>query len=137
VGRLHENVWYLTRAKKGRLQARRWGASFKQRRRKCESTVCVCVGGGLRQRAEVLKRGWASDEGRSEPTGLPEAGMTYLQIILPRDLLWHGLICREQATAFHISGWQVLMSRTGMLMKGILMLPFSHSFMSLMAPWSD
>jgi hypothetical protein len=29
------------------------------------------------------------------------------------------------------------MSRTGMLMKGILMLPFSHSFMSLMAPWSD
>lgn len=62
---------------------------------------------------------------------------TYLQIILPRDLLWQGLICSEQAIAFHISGWHFLMSRTGMLINGIFMLPFSHSFMSFMAPWSD
>ena len=62
---------------------------------------------------------------------------TYLQIILPRDLLWQGLICNEQAIAFHISGWHFLMSRTGMLINGIFMLPFSHSFMSFMAPWSD
>lgn len=62
---------------------------------------------------------------------------TYLQIILPRDLLWQGLICRAQAIAFHISGWHFLMSRTGMLINGIFMLPFSHSFMSFMAPWSD
>lgn len=77
--------------------------------------------------------------GKSQPR-IPAASgdwMTYLQMMLPRDLPWQGLICREQATAFHISGWQVVTSRTGMLMKGIFMLPFSHSFMSLMAPWSD
>lgn len=70
-------------------------------------------------------------------TGEPLLWETYLQIILPRDFLWQGLICSEQATAFHISGWHFLMSRTGMLINGIFMLPFSHSFMSFMAPWSD
>lgn len=62
---------------------------------------------------------------------------TYLQIMLPLDLLWQGLICSEQAIAFHISGWHFLISRTGIFINGILMLPFSHSFMSFMAPWSD
>lgn len=62
---------------------------------------------------------------------------TYLQIILPLDLLWQGLICSEQAIAFHISGWHLLISRTGIFINGILILPFSQSFMSFMAPWSD
>ncbi|KAG7218529.1 hypothetical protein INR49_006595 [Caranx melampygus] len=48
-----------------------------------------------------------------------------------------GLICREQATAFHMSGRHFLMSSTGMFMNGILMVPLDHSLMSFMAPWSD
>lgn len=64
-------------------------------------------------------------------------GSTYLHMTLPLDLLWQGLICREQATAFHISGRHFLMSSTGMCMKGILIVPLDHSLMSFMAPWSD
>lgn len=60
----------------------------------------------------------------------------YLHITLPLEL-WQGLTCREHATAFHMSGRQVLMSSTGTFMKGILMVPLDHSFMSFRAPWSD
>ena len=31
---------------------------------------------------------------------------TYLQMIVVCVLVWHGLIWRVHATAFHISGWQ-------------------------------
>lgn len=62
--------------------------------------------------------------------------LPYLQITLPLDL-WQGLICREHATAFHMSGRHFLMSSTGMFMKGILMVPLDHSLMSFKAPWSD
>lgn len=55
---------------------------------------------------------------------------------LPLDL-WQGLICREHATAFHMSGRHLRMSSTGMFMKGILMVPLDHSLMSFKAPWSD
>lgn len=86
---------------------------------------------------EVLKRGSARDQGGQSSHHITRDRRTYLQIMLPRDLLWQGLICSEHAMAFHISGRHFLISRTGMLMKGIFMLPFSHSFMSFMAPWSD
>lgn len=56
---------------------------------------------------------------------------------LPLNLLWQGLICREHATAFHLSGRHFLMSSTGMFMNGILIVPLDHSLMSFMAPWSD
>lgn len=114
------------------------GRNFKQRKK--------------RGKACVLRGWWAKGSSRREDSNRPWVKVmeglnpnwrvfmmkeTYLQIILPRDLLWQGLICREQAIAFHISGWHFLMSRTGMLINGIFMLPFSHSFMSFMAPWSD
>lgn len=114
------------------------GRNFKQRKK--------------RGKACVLREWWAKGSSRREDSNRPWVKVmeglnpnwrvfmmkeTYLQIILPRDLLWQGLICREQAIAFHISGWHFLMSRTGMLINGIFMLPFSHSFMSFMAPWSD
>lgn len=62
--------------------------------------------------------------------------LPYLHMTLPLDL-WQGLICREHATAFHMSGRHFLMSSTGMFMKGILMVPLDHSLMSFKAPWSD
>lgn len=69
--------------------------------------------------------------------GITVWSRTYSHMMLPLDFLWQGLICREQATAFHISGRHFLMSSTGMFMKGILMVPLDHSLMSFMAPWSD
>lgn len=66
-----------------------------------------------------------------------QAEAPYLQMTLPLDLMWQGLICREHATAFHMSGRHFRMSSTGMFMKGILMVPLDHSLMSFMAPWSD
>lgn len=105
---------------------------FKQRR----NLTC----GKYRQRKwweRKLKIGYSSNHGLNQDWRVITRKETYLQIILPRDLLWQGLICSEQAIAFHISGWHFLMSRTGMLINGIFMLPFSHSFMSFMAPWSD
>lgn len=102
-----------------------------------ESEKALLWGRSTGKVENFLERGSAGDQGGSEPTRVTRTRTTYLQIMLPRDLLWQGLICSEQAIAFHTSGWHFLMSRTGMLMKGIFMLPFSHSFMSFMAPWSD
>lgn len=112
----------LNRGRKSRkvFDLRRWWAKVSSGRENSSNRLWVKITAGLNQNWRVFM--------------MKE---TYLQIILPRDLLWQGLICSEQAIAFHISGWHFLMSRTGMLMNGIFMLPFSHSFMSFMAPWSD
>lgn len=37
---------------------------------------------------------------------------TDLQMVVVWVRLWHGLMCRVQATAFHKSGWHTWMSET-------------------------
>lgn len=135
LGRLHRNVWYLRESRN--VQWARGAGGMELQAAECGQERSAMWGWAGKQVVgeKILEGLWVM--GGQDPNQRATRKETYLQIIFPRDLLWQGLICSEQAIAFHISGWHFLISRTGMLMNGILMLPFSHSFMSFMAPWSD
>lgn len=140
MGRFPRNGWYLRQAKDKEWATGDGGKSISSRGGK--SGKAFDLSGwwakGNSGRENSNDRLWVKImEGLNQNWQVVMMQTTYLQIILPRDLLWQGLICSAQAIAFHISGWHFLMSRTGMLINGIFMLPFSHSFMSFMAPWSD
>lgn len=137
MGRFHRHDWYL----RGTKKEWQWPNGDEERVFSADEEkvgkYLTCEGDEQREIVENFNdRLWVKiTEGLNQ--NWSHYDETYLQMTLPRDLLWQGLICSAQAIAFHISGWHFLMSRTGMLMNGIFMLPFSHSFMSFMAPWSD